>query len=165
MACSAANLRFFREATQTAFMQGQLQMLGLFLDEKPIALRCSFISGQGSFFYKPGFDESYAKNSPGVLVELQNIREIHRDPRLRFMDSCTSPDNGLLNDLWLDRLLLQNLVLATGKGCGRLAVSTLPLLRWIRRLGRTPACQTPRTLRADDANPCRTAPAGSSPSP
>ena len=139
LACSEASLSFFREATQTAFTQGQLRMLGLFLDEKPIAIRCNFISGRGSFFFKPGYDESFAKYSPGVLVELQNIQEVHRDPRVWFMDSCTSPDNGLLNDLWLDRLLLQNLVLATGKGWGRLTVSTLPLFRWLRRLGRTPA--------------------------
>ena len=139
LACSASNLGFFHEATQTAFQQGQLQMLGLFLDEKPIAIRCNFLSGQGSFFYKPGYDESHAKNSPGALVELQNIQEIHRHPHVRFMDSCTSPDNELLNDLWLDRFLLQNLVLATGKGWGRLAISALPLFRWLRRLGRTPA--------------------------
>jgi CelD/BcsL family acetyltransferase involved in cellulose biosynthesis len=139
LACSTANFSFFREATQAAFKNGQLQLLGLFLDEKPIAIRCNFISGHGSFFYKPAYDESYAKNSPGVLVELQNIRELHRDPRIRFMDSCTSSDNGLLNDLWLDRVILQNLILATGKGWGRMAVSTLPLFRWLRKLGHAPA--------------------------
>ena len=133
LACTPANLAFFHEAAEVAFRQGQLHMLGLFLNDKPIAIRCNFLSGQGSFFYKPGYDESYAKHSPGALVELQNIQEIHRHPRVRFMDSCTSPDNTLLNDLWLDRVVLQNLVLATGKGFGRFAISTLPLFRWLHR--------------------------------
>jgi CelD/BcsL family acetyltransferase involved in cellulose biosynthesis len=133
LACNPANKTFFLEAAAAAFQRGQLHMLGLFLDGKPIAIRCNFLSGEGSFFFKPAYDETHSKNSPGALVELQNIHQIHALKSIRWMDSCTSPDNTLLNDLWLDRIIIQTLVLATNKGAGRFALSLLPLCRWFNR--------------------------------
>lgn len=128
---------FFLRVAQEGFKRQRLSMLALTLDGQPIALRCSFQAKPGSFFYKPCYDEAYARFSPGVLVELENIRHLHADPEIQWMDSCTSPDNDLLNTLWLDRRIILSILAATGRGMGSLVISALPFLRWAnRRLGR-----------------------------
>jgi hypothetical protein len=131
------DLPFFKEAARRGFAEGQLNMLALHLNGRPIAIRCNFLSRPGSFFFKPGYDEKYAAYSPGVLLEIETIRQVHADPEIAWMDSCTDPDNGLLNALWQHRKIMHNVVMATGKGWGRFVVSALPLLRWVnRKLGR-----------------------------
>jgi hypothetical protein len=137
LACKGPDHAFFLEAAREGFRRGRLGMLGLRLDDKSIALSCNFLSKPGSFFYKPAYDETLGRFSPGVLLEVDNIRRLHADPGIEWMDSCTSPDNDLLNTLWLDRRLIQTVVAATGRGLGRLLISTLPLFRWAnRKLGR-----------------------------
>jgi hypothetical protein len=133
LANSESQRSFFRAAAHAGFRRGQLHLLGLFLAGRPIALRCNFVSGAGSFFFKPAYDETLSRFSPGVLLEVETIRRLHEHPTVQWMDSCTSPDNALLNMLWPERKAFHDLVIATGRGWGNLAVSTLPLLRWINR--------------------------------
>lgn len=63
----------FREAGRNGHALGKLQMLGLFVNDRPIALKCNYLTGNGGFTYKIAYDESFAKFSPGVLLELDNI--------------------------------------------------------------------------------------------
>jgi hypothetical protein len=115
-------------------------MLGLRLAGKWIALKCNFLSGEGSFAFKIAYDEDYARFSPGTLLELENIRRFHARPGLRWMDSCAEPDHFMVNRLWVDRRGLADLVTTTGRATGDLIVSSLPLLHWMSRtLRRAPA--------------------------
>jgi CelD/BcsL family acetyltransferase involved in cellulose biosynthesis len=146
MAQRQADRFFFHELASLAFHQGQLLMLGLFLDDRPVALKCNFLSGPGSFAFKIAFDESCARSSPGALLELANIRHLHELPHLEWMDSCAAPDQTTLNRLWLDRRIIQTVLLSTGRLAGDLVVSALPLLRWLKRRlsrSRTPLPQEP----------------------
>ena len=77
---------------------------GLYLDGRPIALRRSFLAGAGSFAFKTTYDEAYRRFSPGVLLELDNLRRLGGSPAVRWMDSCTAADNFVINGLWDDRL-------------------------------------------------------------
>jgi CelD/BcsL family acetyltransferase involved in cellulose biosynthesis len=136
-ALATRNQGYFRAMASAGSQRDRVLMLGLFLNDRPIAMRCSFLAAPGSFFFKPAYDENYARFSPGVLLEVEMIRYLHRARDIQWMDSCTSPENDLLNKLWLDRRIVQTVVAATGKGSGRFAVSSLLLLRWLnRRLGR-----------------------------
>src|SRR6185436_15718227 len=123
-----------------AARRGRLMMLGLRLAGRWIALKCNFLSGEGSFAFKIAYDEEYARFSPGTLLELENIRRFHAQPELRWMDSCADPDHFMANRLWLDRRGLADLVTTTGRAAGELMVSSLPLLHWMSRtLRRMPA--------------------------
>jgi len=131
---------FFTRAARAAARQGRLMMLGLRLAGRWIALKCNFLSGEGSFAFKIAYDEEYARFSPGTLLELENIRRFHARPELRWMDSCADPDHFMANRLWLDRRRLADLVTTTGRAAGDLMVSSLPLLHWMSRtLRRAPA--------------------------
>jgi CelD/BcsL family acetyltransferase involved in cellulose biosynthesis len=124
---------YFATIARAAFARGQLLMLGLFLDDRPIALKCNFLAGHGSFAFKIAFDEAYARYSPGVQLELDNIQELERRPELRWMDSCALPGHFMIGRLWHQRRTLQSVALSTGRLGGDLLVSALPFLRVLRR--------------------------------
>jgi CelD/BcsL family acetyltransferase involved in cellulose biosynthesis len=133
LACQPADRAFFTEVAAAAFRRGRLLTLTLDRDGRPVAARCGFRAGEGSFAFKSAFDEDQAHHSPGVLLELENVRRLHDLPGLRWMDSCTDPDNAMINRLWMERRTIQTVVVATGRRPGDLVVSLLPLLRWLKR--------------------------------
>ena len=131
--CREADRRFFLAALTEAARRGRLMMLALRLGGRPVALACDLLCEQGSFVFKLAFDEAHAACSPGVLLELERLRWAHSRPDLRWVDSCNAPGPALLKDLWADRRVLQNLVVASGKAPGPFILALLPLLRWFRR--------------------------------
>lgn len=138
---TAASRDYFVAVARGAFERGRLFMLGLFLDGKPIALKCSFIGGQGSFAFKIAYDESFARYSPGVQLEIDNIEAVHRRPDLQWMDSCARPRHFMINRLWTERRPIQLLLISTGGWAGDVALGALLLLRGARRV-----FQRPRTV-------------------
>jgi hypothetical protein len=133
LACSEGSRSFFRALVQSAFALGRLQMLGLFLDDRPIAMKCNLLAGSIGFAYKIAFDESCARYSPGMQLEIGLVRLLHQSPRLEWLDSCAVADQDMYNRLWLDRRIMQTVLLSTGRCPGDLVVSLLPLLRWLKR--------------------------------
>ena len=108
-------------------------MHSLNIGGRPVAMKCSFVSGEGSFFFKPAYDEEYARHAPGVLLELETIRRLHAHSQVRWMDSCTTPDNHMLNRMSMEPRVIQTIVVATDKRLGGLGVAVIPLLRWLKK--------------------------------
>jgi hypothetical protein len=131
--CSEADQIFFGEIVSEAFRRGQLMMLGLYLDEKPIAYKCNLIALPGSFAFRIAYAEKFSKYSPGLLLELENIRQLHSRPEIRWMDSCADPDNFMINHLWFHRRTIPTIVVGTGRRPGDLVVAAMPMLRWLNR--------------------------------
>jgi CelD/BcsL family acetyltransferase involved in cellulose biosynthesis len=130
--CSDANRRFFSNIAREAARRGRLMMLGLHVGDRPVALKCNFLAGRGSFAFKIAYDESYARFSPGTLLELENIRRFHSRPELQWMDSCADPEHFMANRLWLDRRALVTMITATGRTAGGF-VAVMPTLRRLYR--------------------------------
>jgi len=130
---SETDRKYFVEIAREAFRRGKLMMLALHFNGRPIAYKVNFLSGDGSFAFKIAFDEEYARYSPGVLLELENIRLLHERKQIRWMDSCANPDRFMINQLWTDRRAIQTLVISTGKRQGDLVVAAIPLLKWGNR--------------------------------
>jgi hypothetical protein len=133
LACNETDREYFVEVAREAFRRGRLMMLALRYNGRPIAYKLNFLSGVGSFAFKIAFDEEYARYSPGVLLELENIRLLHERPQIRWMDSCADPERFMINHLWTDRRVIQTIVVSTGKPQGDLALAALPLLKWGNR--------------------------------
>jgi len=133
LVCSETDRKYFVEIAREAFRRGRLMMLALRFNGRPIAYKVNFLSGDGSFAFKIAFDEEYARYSPGVLLELENIRLLHERTQIRWMDSCANPDRFMINQLWTDRRAIQTLVISTGKRQGDLVVAAIPLLKWGNR--------------------------------
>lgn len=132
LASSEGDRRYFTEIATSAFRRGRLLMLGLNFDGFPIARRCAFVAGEGSFAFKTAYDEEFADFSPGAILEMDSIRQLQTLPAVRWMDSCATPDNFLVNRLSNDRKTIQSLTVGGG-ALGELVVSGLPLLQWATR--------------------------------
>ncbi|MCA9080537.1 MAG: GNAT family N-acetyltransferase [Planctomycetaceae bacterium] len=132
--CKPGGRECMTSALRDAFARGQLLLTGLFLNDEPIAMRCSFVTAPGSFFFKPAYNEDYAQYSPGVHVELETIRLLHERTAISWMDSCTSPDNVLLNQIWMERRTYQTLLIATRGLTASFCLGVIrPALRWFSR--------------------------------
>ena len=132
LASSDGGRRYFTEIVTSAFRRGRLLMLGLDFDGHPIARRCAFVAGEGSFAFKTAYDEEFADFSPGAMLEMDSLRQLHALHGVRWMDSCASTDNLLVNRVSNDRKTIQSVVIGAG-ALGEFLVSGLPLMRWTAR--------------------------------
>jgi len=102
LADDPAAARFFRDAVRGASDAGRLQFLRLDLDARPIAMLVNFLSAPGSFSFKTVFDEAFARFSPGVLIQLENLDILSR-PGIAWMDSCAAENHSMIDSLWTER--------------------------------------------------------------
>lgn len=133
---------FFREIAREGFRRGQIRMLSLNLNGRPIAQTLDFTAGRAAFALKMAYDEGFSRYSPSVLLELENLRRLHECRQLDWVDSCAVPEHFMMNRLFTSRRVIQTVLIATGRKPGAFFVSVLPLLRWLKRLLRRPARQT-----------------------
>lgn len=139
LACSEAGRRYFTQVATEAYARRRLLMLGLDYEGEPIARRCGFLAGDGSFAFKTAYDERFAPYSPGAMAELDSLTQFQGLDGVRWMDSCTTPDNTLINRICNGRRTIESLAIGSG-ALGELVISGLRLLRWTNRrlLGRLP---------------------------
>jgi hypothetical protein len=131
-ACDEANRNYFVEVARNAFERGRLLMSAMRLDGKPIALKFSFVAEPASFAFKIAYDEHYATFSPGMLLEVENVRRLHARPDIKWMDSCAAPIH-FINRIWHDRRKIQTVLVSTGGKHGALVISLMPFLRRLNR--------------------------------
>ncbi len=62
----------------------------------------NFLTPPGSFSFKTVFNEAWGRFSPGVLIQLENLK-ILDDPRIAWMDSCAVEDHPMIDGLWTER--------------------------------------------------------------
>lgn len=106
-AMATCDREFFVAACREANARGQLHMLALELDGKPIAMKCNFLAGCHAFTFKIAYDEAYARYSPGILIELYQMRNLRDEhPELTAVDSCTVSDNTMFPSLWSGQCVL-----------------------------------------------------------
>jgi CelD/BcsL family acetyltransferase involved in cellulose biosynthesis len=57
--CNRQDSAYFRRLCEAAFVNNRLHMIGFFQYDKPIALKCSFLTADGGFALKIAYDESF----------------------------------------------------------------------------------------------------------
>ena len=132
LACAGNERGYFADIVVEAHKRRQLMMLGLFLNDRPVALKCNFRAGDGAFALKIAFDEQYDKFSPGVQLELDNIAAAHQIG-LAWMDSCAIANHSMINRLWTERRTIQHVLISTGSWHGNLLLGLFPLMRALKR--------------------------------
>lgn len=115
LASKDSSRAFFSECVLAAAERNRVQMLSIEINGIPIAMKCNFISGDVAFAFKIAYDERYSKYSPGVLLELFNMRNLAQQyPDIKLMDSCAMPEHFMINRLWTARRTLTNCLAASG---------------------------------------------------
>lgn len=120
LACSPATEAMFRESLAGAARLGRLERLTLTLDGRPLAMLATFLSAPGAFSYKTAFDERYARFSPGVLLQRENLAMLERED-FAWSDSCASADHPMIDHFWRERRRIGSLSIAIGGRLRRFA--------------------------------------------
>ncbi len=103
---------FYRELAANALAQGCLNFFRLKVGDTPVAYTLDLQCAPEAYCLKTAFDPAYRKHSPGVLMEYETLLHYHRHRGIGRVDSCTAPDNALLNELWPDRKAIADLAIA-----------------------------------------------------
>lgn len=106
---------FFKAAIRRAFDAGLLDFHRLTHDGRPIAMIVNFAAGGAGYSFKIAYDETYARYSPGVMLEIDMMRALEKRPGLRFVDSCAAPGHRMIEPLWRGRRVIEALNVS-GKG-------------------------------------------------
>lgn len=120
LGCADATRNLFVEALKGAAFGGKLERLELRLDGKPLAMLVNFLCAPGSFSFKTAFDEEYARFSPGVLLQIENLALLERRD-IDWCDSCAAEGHPMIDSLWTDRRSVGRYSIAIG-GAGRRAI-------------------------------------------
>jgi CelD/BcsL family acetyltransferase involved in cellulose biosynthesis len=131
LASTPEDREFFLRIGREGFRRQRLIFQSMELDGKPIAQYVAFSAGTGSFDFKPAYDESYGRYSPGILLELERFRYLHTRTDLTWMDSCSTRDS-FRNSLWGERKVLLGILISQGSLFSDLIVAVIPLLKWVR---------------------------------
>lgn len=118
LACQPDTAAFFRDAIAGANDAGRLELLRLDLDDRPIAMLANFHAAPGAFSFKTAFDEAFARYSPGVLIQLENLAVLGR-AGTDWMDSCAAEDHPMIDSLWGERRAIVRVTLPLGGTRGR----------------------------------------------
>ncbi len=123
---------FFREIMFNFACDGKALFSELCLNGAVLASISNMVSGDRGFAFKVGSDPEYAEFSPGILNEVEMIRQapnILKD--LSLFDSGASPGS-YIYDLWAERYSVMSGVVTTGN-VSTIAVKSLQKLRAIKQ--------------------------------
>jgi len=139
LAIRPLDAEYFRDITYTGFAHDRARLLSLDLNGNPIAMKLVFTSEEGGHIFKIAYDERYAKYSPGVLLELEDLDSWHAGSKIKWVDSGASARHSLYDMISNDRRVIRRTLISNGLRGSDLFVSTIPALRLLRQwLGISP---------------------------
>ncbi|MBB4859733.1 CelD/BcsL family acetyltransferase involved in cellulose biosynthesis [Novosphingobium chloroacetimidivorans] len=124
LACSPATAALFAQSLAGGASRNRLERLTLTLDGRPIAMLASFLSPPGAFSFKTAFDEGFARFSPGVLLQRENL-QILSNPEIAWTDSCAAADHPMIDHIWRERREIGRISIAIGGAARRFAFRQL----------------------------------------
>ncbi|TSB04843.1 GNAT family N-acetyltransferase [Sphingorhabdus contaminans] len=107
----------FSEVLAGAAALGKVERLDLRLEGRPLAMLVNFHSPPGSFSFKTAFDEDFARYSPGVLLQIENLALLDRAD-IKWCDSCAAQGHPMIDSIWTGRRSIGRYSIAIG-GAGR----------------------------------------------
>lgn len=124
LACDPAGAQFFRRALTGAQAAHRLERLAITLDGEPIAMLANFITPPGAFSFKTAFDERFARFSPGVLLQRENLDLLARSD-IDWCDSCAAADHPMIERIWREKRPIVRVSLPIGGPIRRAAGALL----------------------------------------
>lgn len=107
----------FAEVLTGGAALGKVERLDLRLEGRPLAMLVNFHASPGSFSFKTAFDEDFARYSPGVLLQIENLALLERSD-LQWCDSCAAQGHPMIDSIWTGRRSIGRYSIAIG-GSGR----------------------------------------------
>lgn len=128
MALHPAQAAFFAASVRGAAARGRLRMCRLRSAGRTASIKVGLTApGGGSFAFKIAYDESFARFSPGVLLEVEDVRDLHEDRAIAWMDSCAAPDHPMIDRLWPGRRRIRTVAVNLRGGVADLLLRAAPV--------------------------------------
>lgn len=122
--CADETRMLFRHVLHSAAQAGKLELLAHYLDGRPMAMLANFLTPPGAYSFKTAFDEDYARFSPGVLLQIENLALLDRDG-IKWCDSCAAPNHPMIDSLWSGRRSIGRYSIAIGGRARRATFAAL----------------------------------------
>lgn len=110
--CCEKETALYEAMIGEAFEAGNLHFSRLCLNRKPIAFTLDIAAAPVGYCLKSAIDQEYRKLSPGVLMEFETLKYYLGNKECLLLDSCSAPENALLNEMWPDRKAIMDLAIA-----------------------------------------------------
>jgi CelD/BcsL family acetyltransferase involved in cellulose biosynthesis len=102
LASFAETRTLFVEVLTGGAAMGKVERLDLRLEGRPLAMLVNFHAPPGSFSFKTAFDEDFARFSPGVLLQIENLNLLDRN-EIQWCDSCAAQGHPMIDSIWIGR--------------------------------------------------------------
>ena len=107
---------FVRTLSRDLARQGKCRVDTLLLNDRPVAMGIVLNSGGLAAFWKTTYDETFAAQSPGVLLCHELSRLQLQDGAVAFTDSCAIAHHPMINGIWRERIEIADMLLAARAG-------------------------------------------------
>lgn len=124
LASQRSTCAVFTRALTGAASAGRLERLALRLDGEPIAMLANFLCPPGGFSFKTAFDERFARFSPGLLLQLENLALLERKG-IEWTDSCAAEGHSMIERIWREKRRIISRNIAIGGRARRAAFAAL----------------------------------------
>ena len=130
--CRESTRDFFCEMVTRSLANKKLKFLSVNFNGKPISMLCDLYSDNFGYSYKTAIADDMKEFSPGLMAEIHNIQNMHEND-VQFSDSCTLPNNELINRIWKGRTRFQSLVVPLRGRLSHWATATMPMMQQLSR--------------------------------
>jgi len=128
---------YFRDMCERFASSKNLVVPTLECGGRTLAMQIWLRGGDGLFAIKAAYDERFSRYGPGVWLHTKVFEQFHDATDARWLDTCSSPDNQFLLDLYPDRTRITTLLFALGGPRDHLLVRSLPHIRAVHKRWRT----------------------------
>jgi CelD/BcsL family acetyltransferase involved in cellulose biosynthesis len=134
MSTAPGEIAYFKEMCDRFREAGRLHVYTLESDSTVCALVLLVEARDGLMMLKVGYEERFARSSPGLQLHLDLIEHFHHDTDARWLDVCTYPDNRTLLRMYPDRIRFTSFMVPMGRNpLDYLAVRAFMVLRPLHR--------------------------------
>jgi CelD/BcsL family acetyltransferase involved in cellulose biosynthesis len=116
LAKKSGDAAFIRSAVTAMAATGAAEVATLSCSGTVVAAGVLLRHCRRAFFFKIAYDESAAKNSPGVQVTLDITRQLCADARIDDVDSIAITNHPMIDHIWRSRLAVCDLLLPAQAG-------------------------------------------------
>ncbi len=109
---------FFWDAMWALHAKQQLHLSSMRLNGQPLAMLISLIDNKTGFSFKTAFDEDYARYSPGVLLQVENL-SLYEKYGLHYIDSCADENHPMIDKIWSERRTIGSVSIALSGAINR----------------------------------------------
>ncbi len=126
LASAPSTRAFFEEVVKQAAARNRFSGLALYCDQQPLAMLAILTGADMSYSFKTTYDESFARFSPGVLLQ-RHALDHFAALNLQRVDSCADPNHPMIDSLWRERRTIIALSIALPGIFNRLGFQTAQL--------------------------------------